>query len=64
MAKTVTNAIFPSTPNLLLEESVLLRAFVPVNCRRVKCSVRININKKMDRIIRSKMQNFLNGKNK
>lgn len=63
MAKTVTNVISPSTPNLPLEEWVLLSAFVPVNCRHLKCNIRINRNTKdMDRIIRSKMQNHLSSK--
>lgn len=31
MVKTVTNVILPSTPDLLLEEWILLSAFVPVN---------------------------------
>ena len=31
MVKTVTNVILPSTPDLLSEKWVLLRAFVPVN---------------------------------
>jgi len=31
MVKTVTNVILPSTPDLLSEEWVLLRAFAPVN---------------------------------
>jgi hypothetical protein len=57
----VTNVILSSTPNLPFEEWVLLRAFDPVNCRDVKCVIKINRNQNnVDRIIMSEVQNLKN----